>query len=284
MISSNWQGCGDMIKEYAYAKVNLTLDVVGKRNDGYHDLKMIMIPIELSDELSFENADEIKLISNVDIPGNSVLKAAHLLQEKSGVRAGALITLDKKIPIGAGLAGGSADIAATLRGLNRLWNLNLELKDLEELALSLGSDTLFCLYNRPAYVFGRGEHLLFIHTPPFEKIILFPSKISVSTGLVFTHHQITHKPKQFDRLFRLYLNDRYHAFFKKTYNHLTPTTLKLYPELETSYGILKKISRYTLMSGSGSTFFIPVFKGMAHRIHQKLSHLKLEYIETKPKY
>ncbi len=273
-----------MIKEYAYAKVNLALDVVGKREDGYHDLKMIMIPIELADELTFEASDDITLISTIDIPENSVLKAARLLQEKSGVRAGALITLNKKIPIGAGLAGGSADIAATLRGLNRLWKLNLELKDLEALALSLGSDTLFCLYNRPAYVFGRGEHLLFIHTPPIVNIFLFPSTLNVSTGLVFSHHQTRHKPKQFDRLFRLYLNDHYHAFFRRTYNHLTPTTLTLYPELKTTFETIRKISRYGLMSGSGSTFFIPVFQGMTERIQRKIANLGLEYIETKPKF
>jgi 4-diphosphocytidyl-2-C-methyl-D-erythritol kinase len=284
MISLNWQGCGVMIKEYAYAKVNLALDVVGKRSDGYHDLKMIMIPIELADELTFEKSDELILNANVEIQDNSVLKAARLLQEKSGVRAGARITLLKKIPIGAGLAGGSADIAATLRGLNRLWELNLELKDLEALALSLGSDTLFCLYNRPAYVFGRGEHLLFIHTPPIEKILLFSPSVSVLTGHVFSHHQTRHQPKQFDRLFRLYLNDHYRAFFRRTYNHLTPTTLKLYPELKTVFETIRKISRYGLMSGSGSTFFIPVFHGKSLVIQRKISKLGLEYIETKPKF
>jgi len=273
-----------MIKENAYAKVNLALDVVSKRDDGYHELKMIMIPIELHDEISFEPADEIILKSNIDIPDNGVLKAAYALQKKSRVRAGALITLHKRIPIGAGLAGGSADIAATLRGLSKLWALNLELKDLEELALSLGSDTLFCLYNRPAYVFGRGDHLLFIHTPPLESIHLITPDINISTGLIFSNHVIQHQPKQFDRLFRLYLNDYYRAFFRRTYNHLTRTTVKLYPELESIFKKVKKISKFSLMSGSGSTFFIPVLKGSSTAIKQKIMKLGLETIETKPKY
>ncbi len=273
-----------MIKEDAYAKVNLALDVVGKREDGYHELKMIMIPIELHDEMTFEHADEIILKSNIDIPDNGVLKAAYALQKKSRVRAGALITLLKRIPIGAGLAGGSADIAATLRGLNRLWQLNLEFKELEEIALSLGSDTLFCLYNRPAYVFGRGEHLLFIHTPPIESIHLIVSPLNVSTGRVFSNHTITHQPKQFDRLFRLYLNDHFHAFFRRTYNHLTMTTLKLYPELESTWKKVRKVSRLGLMSGSGATFFIPILKGSSGTVKLKLSKLGLETIETKPKY
>lgn len=272
-----------MIKECAYAKVNLALDVVGKREDGYHELKMIMIPIELHDEITFELADDIILKSNIDIPDNGVLKAAYALQKKSRVRAGALITLNKKIPIGAGIAGGSADIAATLRGLSKLWELNLELKDLEEIALSLGSDTLFCLYNRPAYVFGRGEHLLFIHTPPIETIYLFTSPVNVSTGLVFSNHVISHQPKQFDRLFRLYLNDHYRFFFRKTYNHLMKTSLQLYPELDSTWQKIKKISKFSMMSGSGATFFIPVLKGSKSSLKQKIQRLGLETIETKPK-
>lgn len=272
-----------MIKELAYAKVNLALDVVRKREDGYHELKMLMIPIELHDVLTFEESEDIRVISNVDIPDNAVIKAAELFRKKTGVSAGALITLTKHIPIGAGLAGGSADIAATLRGLNRLWQLNLEMKALEDIALTLGSDTLFCLYNRPAYVFGRGEHMLFTHMPPIEKIYLFPSDTNVSTGKVFSHHAICHRPKVFERLFRLYLNDHYRKFFKKTYNHLTDTTLNLYPELKHMHAKIRKLSEFGRMSGSGSTFFIPILKGSKENLASKITSYGLNCIETHPK-
>ncbi|MBN2300077.1 MAG: 4-(cytidine 5'-diphospho)-2-C-methyl-D-erythritol kinase, partial [Acholeplasmataceae bacterium] len=177
-----------MIKEKAYAKINLTLDVVRKRVDGFHELQMIVIPIELHDTLTFEKSNQVTLESNIEIENNSILKATYLMQKEYNINLGAKIKLNKQIPIGAGLGGGSADIAATLRGLNHLWELNKPLEDLEDLALKLGSDTLFCLYNQPAYVYGRGENLLFIEMPPIEDIYLILSQINVSTANIFKHH------------------------------------------------------------------------------------------------
>ena len=95
-----------MIKEKAYAKINLILDVQGKRFDGYHELKMIMMPIELHDVITFEDSDVISLISNVQINQNAILKTVHLIKERFHINRGAIITLEKNIPIGAGLAGG----------------------------------------------------------------------------------------------------------------------------------------------------------------------------------
>jgi len=245
-----------MIKEFAHAKINLALDVVRKRKDGYHELQMIMVPIDLFDTLEFELADKITLESDISIENNAVIKAAKLMQTRFNINKGVKIKLSKKIPIGAGLGGGSADIAATLRGLNQLWELNLELEDLEELALELGSDTLFCLHNKPALVYGRGENLLFIDTPKIESIYLLISDINVSTANVFKNHKEKYKSKQFDKLFRDYLNQKYDRFFKKTYNKLTKTTLKCYPALKSAYRIAKKLDSNALMSGSGSTFYI----------------------------
>lgn len=119
-----------MIVEYAFAKLNLALDVVRKRNDGFHDLKMIMVPLELSDILTFEESKEIILESNVSIENNAILKTVHLMKEMFNVTDGVKIKLDKRIPIGAGLGGGSADIAATVRGLNQLWNLDFIHQDI----------------------------------------------------------------------------------------------------------------------------------------------------------
>ena len=188
-----------MIVEKAYAKLNLALDVVRKRQDGYHDLKMIMIPLELHDVLTFEIQDEITLESNIEIHENAIIKAAHLIKSTYHVEKGVKITLDKHIPIGAGLGGGSADIAATLRGLNQLWDLHLEIDQLEKLALSLGSDTLFCLHNKPAYVYGRGDHILFVQAPSITHFYLIHPDIHVSTKAVFEHHEVKHDDKKFNR-------------------------------------------------------------------------------------
>jgi len=272
-----------MIKEIAYAKINLALDVVGKRSDGYHELKMIMIPITLHDELTFEQAKDITLDSNVAIENNAILKTAFKMKEQYHISDGVHITLTKNIPIGGGLAGGSADIAATIRGLNQLWKLNLPLTDLEALALSLGSDTLFCLHNKPAYVYGRGENLLFIKTPPITSIYLFPSSINVSTKNVFENHQITYKKHRFDRLFRLYLNEKFNSFFKHSYNALTKTTLKCYPNLNIQFKNIKKMGHHAIMSGSGSTFYILSFQENDQKLLDKTNEYGIHFIKTNPK-
>ncbi len=272
-----------MIKESAHAKINLALDVVKKREDGYHELQMIMIPIDLFDSLEFEKNDEIILESNIEIENNMVLKAAQLMKIRFNVKRGAKITLEKRIPIGAGLGGGSADVAATLRGLNRLWELNLELEDLEELALELGSDTLFCLYDKPALVYGRGESLLFVDTPKIDAIYLVISNVNVSTANVFKHHQIKYRSKQFEKLFRNYLNQKYSLFFKKTYNKLTKTTLKCYPTLKRVYKDVKRIDSHALMSGSGSTFYILAIEQNELDLENKFGKYSIQYLKTKPK-
>jgi 4-diphosphocytidyl-2-C-methyl-D-erythritol kinase len=272
-----------MIFEKAYAKINLTLDVVRKRDDGYHELKMIMIPIDFYDELTFEASDQIELISNVEIKDNAILKTANLMKETFSVTQGAKITLNKKIPIGAGLAGGSADIAATIRGLNLLWNLNQSLEALKDIALRLGSDTLFCLYNQPAYVYGRGENIEFINQLPIQTIYLFTSNINVSTKDVFMAHKINHKFDQFPDVFQHYLSENLNQFIIKTYNQLTKTTFKLYPELKKIYQKILSITKHVHMSGSGSSFFILSFNSNNEQLEDKIADLGLHVIKTRPK-
>jgi len=272
-----------MIEEKAYAKINLVLDVVKKREDGYHELQMVMIPIDLYDTLTFEESDSITLVADVEIENNAILKSAEIMKIRFNVEKGAKISLQKRIPVGAGLGGGSADIAATLRGLNQLWKLDLQLEDLEELALELGSDTLFCLYNKPALVYGRGENLLFVEMPEIETIYLMTSKINVSTAHVFKHHKIKYKAKRFDKLFRNYLNQKYSLFFKKTYNKLTQTTLKCYPALKRVYKDAKRVDSHAMMSGSGSTFYILANKQNATILEDKFTKYGIQYLKTKPK-
>lgn len=272
-----------MVIEKAYAKLNLALDVVRKRKDGYHDLKMIMIPLELYDELLFEENEEIILESNMDIENNAILKTIHLIKETCQVNKGVKITLDKKIPIGAGLGGGSADIAATIRGLNQLWHLNLSHQELEEMALKLGSDTLFCLYNKSAYVYGRGENMLYIPTPPIKRIYVIYPEVAVSTKKVFENHTIEFNPYKFNRLFTFYVNEKFNLFFKRAYNVLTETTLKVYPEIARLKRDVTKLSKLARMSGSGSTFYIPVFKEKEHKIAKKIAKLPYKVLETEVK-
>jgi len=272
-----------MIKEMAYAKINLALDVVKKRDDGYHELQMIMIPIELHDILTFKQSDKISLSSNIEIENNSILKTVELMKSKFNLNKGVQITLHKNIPIGAGLGGGSADIAATLRGLNKLWSLNQSLDELAEIALELGSDTKFCIYNKPAYVYGRGENLLFLNPTQINNIYLFPSNIQASTKNVFKNHQLRYKKRKFERLMRAYLNENHEKLKRLSYNALLKTTLKTYPELKYKYKMLNKNISNVKMTGSGSTFYILSFNENNKTIDEKIVKLGIDNIKTKPK-
>ena len=144
----------------APAKINLTLEVVGRRSDGYHDLASILVAVDLEDEVTLDNAEEVSL--ECDAPGlsgpdNLALRAAERLRAETGHRGGARIRLTKKIPQAAGLGGGSSDAAAVLIGLSRLWNVRMSAEDLTPIAAELGSDVPFFLYGGTAMIQGRGE-------------------------------------------------------------------------------------------------------------------------------
>jgi len=148
------------LKLRAYAKINLSLEVLFKRDDSYHEVTTVLQTISLCDTLHFEYSESLELQGNIpELPpdDNLVLKAAGLLQEDAGCDKGALIQLTKDIPLSAGLGSGATDAAATLKGLNTLWELNLPTERLAGLAAKLGSDVAFFLYRGTALAHGRGE-------------------------------------------------------------------------------------------------------------------------------
>jgi 4-diphosphocytidyl-2-C-methyl-D-erythritol kinase len=179
-----------MLREYAYAKINLALYVKSRRKDGFHNLETIFCTISLKDTLYFSRAEPGRISLSLrgtklpNIPDNLVLRAARILQAETGARNGASITLIKNIPIQSGLGGGSADAAASLRGLCRLWNLRLPEKTLSRLALQLGSDVPFALRRGVYLGRGRGERL-----SPFPALtgyfLLFIPQKRVSTPWAF---------------------------------------------------------------------------------------------------
>ncbi len=171
------------------AKINLHLEVIGKREDGFHELAMIMQNIDLSDYLEFQINNEglIKLDSDCNelslSDDNLIVKSANLLRKKSNIDFGANIFLRKNIPIGAGLAGGSSNAAATLIGLNKLWDLKLDQKTLSSLASTLGSDIPFFMNGGIQLCFGRGEILEKLDsTLEYGVILLKNPNVSVSTA------------------------------------------------------------------------------------------------------
>lgn len=179
------------IESKAYAKINLGLDVTGKREDGYHIVRMIMQNVDLFDTLTFEDNDTgvISLKANKDtIPtdgSNLICKVANQLKETYGVSKGADITLEKRIPVAAGMAGGSTDGAAAYIALNELWGLGLSKEELCKLAVKLGADIPYCIIGGTALAEGIGEELTIIKDMPKCHILIAKPPIDVSTGWVY---------------------------------------------------------------------------------------------------
>jgi 4-diphosphocytidyl-2-C-methyl-D-erythritol kinase len=164
----------------AYAKINLTLEVLAKRPDGYHEVASVVQAVSLADTLTFEPCATLDFrcdVSTLQTPDNLVLKAAKLLREATDCTRGAAIHLTKRIPVAAGLGSGSTDAAATLVGLNQLWELNLGLDELTDLAAKLGSDVAFFLYGGTALTKGRGEDITPL--PPVPELWLVLLKPAV---------------------------------------------------------------------------------------------------------
>ena len=175
----------------AYAKINLTLEVLGKRDDGYHEIASILQTVSLHDTLTFEDADDIVLgcdRSELVTAENLVIKAAQLLRDEAGVPRGAAIDLTKKIPVAAGLGGGSSDAATTLLALNRMWGLEMPVAELVPLAAQIGSDVPFFLYNGTARVSGRGERVETLPPTDLEWAVILSPRIDMpnKTATVFS--------------------------------------------------------------------------------------------------
>jgi len=178
------------LKLAAPAKINLYLEVLGKRADGYHEIVTYMTPLALADELTFTAADQLTL--TCDDPAlpldenNLVLKAAHALLRHTGIKRGAAIHLAKRVPYAAGLGGGSSDAAATLRGLNQLWQTGLSDAELMTFAAQLGSDVPFFLLNSAAWCRGRGEQLEAAKLTTQLPILLICPAVGLSTAAVYS--------------------------------------------------------------------------------------------------
>lgn len=179
------------IEQKAYAKINLGLDVTGRREDGYHIVRMIMQNVDLYDTLTFTDNEtgEITLKTESEkIPSddsNLIVKVAKQLQQKYNVKKGADIELVKRIPVAAGMAGGSTDGAAAYTALNELWGLGLSKKELMELAVSLGADIPYCIMGGTALAEGIGEELTALADMPECPIVIAKPPIDVSTGWVY---------------------------------------------------------------------------------------------------
>ncbi len=256
----------DKIQLKALAKINLGLDVLRRREDGYHEVKMIMQTISLCDELELRRTRQPGIQVRTNLPylptneNNLVYKAAKLLQDEFGMKEGVSIQLRKKIPVAAGMAGGSSDAAAVLWGMNRMYGLGLSRTALMERGVKLGADVPYCILRGTALAEGIGERLTAL--PPMPKCYLLIVKpgISVSTRFVYENlHANELRPEQHpdvDAMVQALKRKDLKALASGMGNILELVTVPAYPVIEEiRQCILKAGACGALMSGSGPTVF-----------------------------
>nr|WGD61499.1 4-(cytidine 5'-diphospho)-2-C-methyl-D-erythritol kinase [Bacillus velezensis] len=267
------------ILEKAPAKINLSLDVTSKRPDGYHEVEMIMTTIDLADRIELTELPEnvIRVASHnrfvPDDQRNLAYQAAKLLKERFQVKKGVSIMITKVIPVAAGLAGGSSDAAATLRGLNRLWDLKLSVVELAELGAEIGSDVSFCVYGGTALATGRGEKIRHISAPPHCWVMLAKPTIGVSTAEVYRRlnlQQVRHPDVQ--AMIDAIEEKSFQKVCGQLGNVLESVTLSLHPEVAMIKNQMKRFGAdAVLMSGSGSTVFgLVQYESKVQRIYNGL--------------
>lgn len=247
------------------AKINLSIDVLGKRDDGYHIVEMIMQTIDLYDNLKITEIEE-ELINiksdSVDIPlneDNIVYKAAKILKDKFNIKKGVEISIQKNIPVAAGMAGGSSNAAAVLVGLNRIWQLNLSEKELEEIGLKLGADVPFCIEGGSALAKGIGEELTNIDGLSEDiNILICKPDIFVSTKEVYQALDIKELKKRPNnkKLIDALKNKDLEFISQNMVNVLEEVTTLKHKEIKEIEDIMiKNKALGSMMSGSGPTVF-----------------------------
>lgn len=264
-----------MIKIEGNAKINLTLDILGKRPDGYHEVAMVMQSIGLHDTIEMDKAKEGIALS-INVPWlradekNLAWRAAALMQQEYGLRGGVRMRLTKRIPVAAGLAGGSADAAAVLRGMDRLYKLGLSDDQLCELGARLGSDIPFCLRRGTMLATGRGEVLTRLADMPETWVVLAKPRISVSTAWAYQNYdeQGAEQHPDNERIQQEIARGNRKGVAKLLCNVLESVTIKRYAVISRYKELMmEQGAMASMMSGSGPTVFgLAESRGTANKI------------------
>lgn len=249
------------MKTKAYAKINLYLDVVSKRSDGYHDLEMVMIPIDLFDVLEINIADETGMeCDKAFIPvdeRNTVIKAYHLMKSAFGILDNHHIRLVKNIPAQAGLAGGSTDGAAVIRIINEMYHLELTDQQMIDLAVQVGADVPFCLFETTAKVEGIGEIVTPINRSLDFYLFLIKPKFGISTKALFEQFKINDvKGTSFKSLVHALESNDYTGLCSSVYNRLQQEAIRVNPQIGKIVNELLDFGfDCAAMTGSGSVIY-----------------------------
>ena len=238
----------------APAKINLFLHVTGRRADGYHELQTVFQLLDVADTVTIESAETLTVsCEGIDVPQeqNLVYRAARMLQVATGYDQGAHITIEKRIPSGGGLGGGSSDAATALHGLNRLWNLGLSTAELAELGLQLGADVPVFVRGHSAWAEGVGEVLTPVSLPPSDYVIVNPG-VHVPTPVVFTDPLLS---RDTPTCTLAEFEGHTSGLFGR--NDLEPVAARRFPEIQEVIDWLQAWGS-PRMSGSGASVFLPV--------------------------
>lgn len=253
----------NLLNYFAYSKINLGLQVLNRRNDGYHNINTVFYLINLYDELEFSISDKIEIVTNpaLDIPieSNLIYKAGKLFLNRNNIKSGFRVVVKKNIPIGGGLGGGSSDAATTVTALNRMYNTGLSLSSMQEIVEEIGSDCPFFLSGlRHSIGKGRGEKIIPFYLSLLCKIAVVNPCINVSTAQAYKmlgRNGENCVEKNFADIIKAGSNNP--KYFKdKITNDFEDVIFGLHPEIaEIKYTLYELGADFALMSGSGSTVF-----------------------------
>ncbi len=256
----------DQITRKAYAKINLGLDVIRRRPDGYHEVKMIMQTVGICDILTFRKSGRqdgavTLFLDKKELPcgkENLVYRAAELLTRTHGLRDGVEITLEKRIPIAAGMAGGSTDAAAVFHGMNELFGLSMSLQEMKDLGVGIGADVPYCIQGGTALSEGIGEILTALPSPPAAYLLIAKPDISVSTKFVYEnlHADRLQSHPDIDGMVQALERGSLEGIVSRMENVLETVTVREYPVIHMLKDIMRREGALNaLMSGSGPTVF-----------------------------
>lgn len=243
----------------APAKLNLFLHITGRRPDGYHALQTVFQLLDWGDTLHFTRRSDGQITRGTDVPGvpadhDLTVRAATLLKNHTGTSGGVDIQIDKRLPMGAGLGGGSSDAATTLLALNRLWKLDLPRAELQALALKLGADVPFFVFGKNAFAEGVGEALEVVQLPPRYFLVVTP-RVQVPTAAIFSEKSLTRDSKPLtitDFLAQHSCNADWPDSFGR--NDMQPVVVGKYAEVAQVLGWFDNIAP-ARMTGSGASVF-----------------------------
>lgn len=251
------------IIEKAPAKINLGLDIVGRYADGYHELAMIMASVDLNDYVSLSDLDEDKVFltsnsSRIPLgPTNDVYRVIELVRKRYGIKRGLRVNLDKQIPVCAGLGGGSSDVAATLRGLNQLWQLGMTQAEMIDLGFEIGSDVPYCIQGGCALVTGKGQIVEPLATKFSSWVVLVKPCFGISTRTIFQEIDLERIERvPIKQLKQALLTNDYPSLLANMGNSLESISIARKPFIQKIKDkMIKAGADQALMTGSGPTVF-----------------------------